>query len=59
MKKIYTAPCTSLRMIEICQILCVSGKVDSGSGSNEGEEDMGVKRSSVSNTNSVKWDNWE
>ena len=53
------APCTRTRMIETCLILCVSGNVNPGSGSNEGEEDLGVKRNSVSNTNPVKWDNWE
>ena len=59
MKRIYRAPCTRTRMIDTCLILCVSGNVNPGSGSNEGEEDLGVKRNSVSNTNPVKWDNWE
>ena len=44
MKTSYIAPCTKTRMIETCYILCVSGNVDPGSGSNEGEEDLGVKQ---------------
>ncbi len=61
MKELYIAPCTRIRMIEACHMLCVSGNVDSGSGSNEGEEDMdmSVKRSSLPGTNTVKWDSWE
>ncbi len=59
MKTSYIAPCTKTRMIEACYILCVSGNVDSGSGSNEREEDLGVKRNSVSYSNAVRWENWE
>lgn len=59
MKTSYIAPCTKTRMIETCYILCVSGNVDPGSGSNEGEDDLGVKRNSVSNSNAVRWENWE
>ena len=58
MKTSYITPCTNTRMIETCYILCVSGNVDPGSGSNEGEEDLGVKRNSVSNSNAVRWENW-
>lgn len=39
-------------------MLCVSGKTDSGSGSNEGEEDMGVKRNNYT-TNPVQWEDWQ
>lgn len=39
-------------------MLCVSGNTDSGSGSNEGEEDMGVKRNNYT-TNPVQWEDWQ
>ena len=40
MKKQYISPDILLTELSVCQIICVSGGVDSDSFSNEGTEDM-------------------
>lgn len=58
MKKIYWAPSLREHLIGTNFMLCVSGNTDSGSGSNEGEEYMGVKRNNYT-TNPVQWEDWQ